>query len=157
MHIAYNLLRSHAVPNYCHNNVTFTHADPHAILELAKALEAAALFTSLLPLPDGVWSYPGALEHWGTKWDIKDPCTIASSDNSYSATFDTAWTPPLAAYRKLEALGYGINAYYIEPGCGVAGYYATNIGEEHINYGTTPLEAIKHASLRKFITHYGNS
>ena len=37
--------------------------------------------------------------------------------------FQSAWSPPVEAYRKLEDLGFGINAFYYEPGVQFAGQY----------------------------------
>ena len=37
--------------------------------------------------------------------------------------FDSAWTPPIAAYDALVNRGFGVEAFYWEPGCGFAGEY----------------------------------
>jgi hypothetical protein len=40
--------------------------------------------------------------------------------------FDSAWSPPVYAYEKLVAMGFGVEAMYYEGGMGYAGVY----GEE---------------------------
>jgi len=64
---------------------------------------------------------------WGTKWDIgyrDDQDNLATVDNeSIEVTFDSAWSPPIDAYDKLVDMGYGIEAYYFEPGMAFCGRY----------------------------------
>lgn len=68
--------------------------------------------------------YDWQVANWGTKWDICE-ATITPSDDGYAATmsFDTAWSPPVAAYEKLLDLGFTIRAYYYEPGMCYAGIW----------------------------------
>ena len=69
------------------------------------------------------WDY--RVEEWGTKWDIGlekeygDPVTV--ENNEFFVFFDSAWSPPCAAYEKLEAMGFEIKAYYYEMGCDFCG------------------------------------
>lgn len=81
--------------------------------------------------------YDWCVSNWGTKWDFGDKNAFLNGNrDSLSATFDTAWAPPLEAYEKLEGLGFRIKAYYFEPGmsfCGIwnKGYdEAYNSGDE---------------------------
>jgi hypothetical protein len=46
--------------------------------------------------------------------------------------FDSAWSPPIGAYEKLEALGFGVNAMYYEGGMNYAGVYSDG-GDEELN------------------------
>ena len=68
--------------------------------------------------------YEWQIANWGTKWDLTD-CTSEVDDDGYSVTltFDTAWSPPIEAYSKLEELGFSIKAYYYEPGMVFAGIW----------------------------------
>ena len=50
--------------------------------------------------------------------------------------FESAWSPPIYAYEKLQALGFQVTAYYWEPGMGFCGrfdsdgdYYLEGIGD----------------------------
>jgi hypothetical protein len=74
--------------------------------------------------------YDWQVANWGTKWDICE-ATITPSDDGYSATlgFDTAWSPPIAAYEKLLDLGFSIRAYYYEPGMCFAGIWEDGVDD----------------------------
>jgi hypothetical protein len=62
---------------------------------------------------------------WGTKWDVDDQggCDVTEDGLMLNTYFDSAWAPPTAAYEKLEALGFTVDAMYYEPGMGFAGWY----------------------------------
>jgi hypothetical protein len=64
--------------------------------------------------------YDWRVAEWGTKWDVgreaKYDEPVEVTGNSFSVGFDSAWSPPCAAYRKLKAMGYEIRANYYEPG-----------------------------------------
>jgi hypothetical protein len=47
-------------------------------------------------------------------------------------SFDSAWSPPVYAYDKLVAMGFGVNAMYHEGGMGYAGIYDEN-GDDEIS------------------------
>lgn len=66
--------------------------------------------------------YDFCVNEWGTKWDAKVECSD-SDKNSVTLYFDTAWSPPIELYRKLENKGFVIEATYIEQGCNFVGYY----------------------------------
>ena len=68
--------------------------------------------------------YDWQVNEWGTKWDICE-ASVTPEPDGYKATlsFDTAWSPPIQAYAKLEELGFTIKAYYYEPGMCYAGIY----------------------------------
>jgi hypothetical protein len=76
--------------------------------------------------------YDFAVAEWGTKWDVggDDSCITVSEDehNAY-LYFDSAWSPPVAAYEKLETLGFKIYALYYEPGEGFAGIWENGSDE----------------------------
>jgi hypothetical protein len=78
--------------------------------------------------------YDFCVNEWGTKWDIgksneydNEPNRI--SDNEIHVYFDSAWSPPVNAYRKLEDMGFEVLAYYYEGGMGFYGQY-TNGGDD---------------------------
>ena len=64
--------------------------------------------------------YSWCVENWGTKWDFgnefDDLPEITQAGELYTVNlyFDTAWSPPLEAYRKLEEQGFVIHALYDE-------------------------------------------
>jgi len=66
--------------------------------------------------------YEFCVNEWGTKWDAKIE-DFEIEKNSITLYFDTAWSPPINFYYKLEAKGYIVEATYIEQGCNFIGYY----------------------------------
>ena len=69
--------------------------------------------------------YDFCIGEWGTKWDIggQDDYCVRTDANSLVLRFQSAWSPPTDAYRKLEELGFKIDAKYYEPGMSFAGWY----------------------------------
>ena len=71
--------------------------------------------------------YDWCCANWGTKWDIGYRSEHGDrpeiEDGAIRVSFDSAWSPPIAAYEKLEAMGFDIEAYYYEPGMGFCGEY----------------------------------
>ena len=75
----------------------------------------------------GNW-YDFCVGEWGTKWDVggDGQTDIHPDGRMLHTTFDSAWSPPVNAYYKLEEMGFTVNAMYYEGGMGYAGVY----GEE---------------------------
>lgn len=69
--------------------------------------------------------YDYCVGEWGTKWDVGgDGQTDVRPDGLMLHTsFDSAWSPPVNAYQKLEALGFKVTAQFYEPGMCFAGVY----------------------------------
>jgi hypothetical protein len=67
--------------------------------------------------------YDFAIGEWGTKWDVGGGDVTKIDKNNVKLYFQSAWSPPTEAYRKLEDLGFSINAFYYEPGVMFAGQY----------------------------------
>lgn len=79
----------------------------------------------------GNW-YDFCVGAWGTKWDVGgDGQTDIHPDGKIlHTTFDSAWSPPIGAYQRLEELGFGVNAMYFEGGMAYAGAYGDGNDEE---------------------------
>ena len=79
----------------------------------------------------GNW-YDFCVGEWGTKWDVGgDGQTDIHPDGKMLHTsFDSAWSPPVNAYVKLEELGFEVNAMYYEGGMAYAGAYGGGNDEE---------------------------
>jgi hypothetical protein len=58
-------------------------------------------------------------------------------------SFDSAWAPPVNAYDKLVAMGFGVNAMYYEGGMGYAGSYDEH-GDQEINLEGLSADDIEH-------------
>lgn len=68
--------------------------------------------------------YDFCVSEWGTKWDVGDSQGIQSRDPlELIVYFDSAWSPPIAAYESLENQGFRVYATYYEPGSAFAGIY----------------------------------
>jgi hypothetical protein len=72
----------------------------------------------------GNW-YDYCVGEWGTKWDTGESGNndIHPDGLMLTAGFDTAWSPPVRAYEKLEAQGFTVSAMYYEPGMAFCGVY----------------------------------
>jgi hypothetical protein len=69
--------------------------------------------------------YDWCIAHWGTKWDVggRDGYEPEMTGNTLRLYFDSAWSPPTAAYDALLSFGFEVEAYYVEDGMGFCGYY----------------------------------
>lgn len=135
------------MPNWCGNTLTLTHADPEMIARAKEAFAEGRFLSEFIPVPQALsdttspnrdatsaeelkqqygytdW-YSFCVNEWGTKWDIGDGQGIQTfDDHELIVYFDSAWSPPVAAYEKLMDLGFGVYATYYEPGCAFAGVF----------------------------------
>lgn len=82
--------------------------------------------------------YEWKIANWGTKWDIGE-CTVEEVEGSdgfaLTLTFDSAWSPPVGAYEKLEALGFKIKAFYHEGGMQFAGIWENGSDDYYEGWG----------------------
>jgi hypothetical protein len=68
--------------------------------------------------------YDFCVREWGTKWDVGDSQGIQDVDtNDLIVYFDSAWSPPIAAYDTLTNQGFTVYATWYEPGSAFAGIY----------------------------------
>lgn len=78
--------------------------------------------------------YDWCIAEWGTKWDIGLPegCEeVEIEHESITISFESAWSPPIRAYEKLEAMGFVIAASYYEPGCCFCGEYKNGVDDTY--------------------------
>lgn len=143
------------MPNWCSNSVTVSHEDPAMMAKFAAAVKEGNLFETFLPMPSELdatvspsepdaaliekygasdW-YTWNLNNWGTKWDVSEgDFELDGEGNCGSGWFDTAWGPPLEAYRNLKEMGFVISATYNEPGMGFCGMWDDGVEEYIDNY-----------------------
>ena len=78
----------------------------------------------------GNW-YDFQVNEWGTKWDVGgDSQTDIHPDGKMLHTyFDSAWSPPVAAYEKLTAMGFTVGAMYYEGGMAYAGVWEDGVDD----------------------------
>lgn len=67
--------------------------------------------------------YDFCIAHWGTKWDVGDHSGGEISDDGleFSASFESAWSPPVGVAQELVNQGLEVTLYYYEPGMGFVG------------------------------------
>jgi hypothetical protein len=74
--------------------------------------------------------YDWCVNEWGTKWDVGGSSGIQTwDDHELVVYFDSAWSPPIAAYEKLLDLGFTVYATYYEPGCAYAGIFEDGLDD----------------------------
>lgn len=139
------------MPNWCSNTLTLQHDDPSMIRRAKQAFSDGRLLDEFIPVPAELkisdspgtkdqdlqqqyqanqnrhgyqtW-YDFCVNEWGTKWDVgRDDGITDVDDHMLCVYFDSAWAPPVEAYKKLEELGFRIDAMYYEPGVGFCGKY----------------------------------
>lgn len=73
----------------------------------------------------GNW-YDYCVNEWGTKWDVggDGQTDVHPEGKMLHTSFDSAWSPPINAYQKLEDLGFRVNAQFYESGMAFAGTYS---------------------------------
>jgi hypothetical protein len=82
----------------------------------------------------GNW-YDFCVNEWGTKWEIgADGNPAQDIPGGLMLGFDSAWSPPIAAYEKLQAMGFRIRAMYCESGMAFAGVW-DNGNDDYYEYG----------------------
>ena len=79
----------------------------------------------------GNW-YDYCCGEWGTKWDVggDGQSDIHPDGKTLFTSFDSAWSPPVNAYEKLEALGFKVTAMFYEGGMAFAGTYEDGCCED---------------------------
>jgi hypothetical protein len=68
--------------------------------------------------------YDFCVNEWGTKWEVgADGNPAQDIPGGLMLGFESAWSPPIAAYEKLLDMGFEIEAMYYEPGMAFAGIW----------------------------------
>ncbi len=81
--------------------------------------------------------YDFCTSRWGTKWDVGGDSQADVSDDglSMTASFDSAWAPPVGVYEELVLQGYQVRAYYYESGMCFAGIYDNGTDDCYQDWG----------------------
>ena len=114
------------VPQELKDTVSGFHGDPEKQRELEEQTAR-----NVAKYGAGNW-YDFCVQEWGTKWDTGEQgaSDIHPGGKMLHTAFDTAWAPPLAAYAKLEEMGFGVDAMYYEGGMNYAGHYSEGCLDE---------------------------
>ena len=112
------------MPNWCSNTLVLKHEDPTMIKRAEDSFAEGRFFEEFVPNPAGEWDYNWSVANWGTKWDVGHSDGINDvKSNEIVLYFDSAWSPPIAAYDTMLELGFEIEAHYFEGGMMFAGVY----------------------------------
>jgi hypothetical protein len=86
--------------------------------------------------------YDWNIANWGTKWDVyADTDSVKLTDTGgITFTFDSAWSPPIGAYIKLQELGFDVICYYFEPNMSYAGIWKNGNDECYSDFTEIPKE-----------------
>ncbi len=81
--------------------------------------------------------YDFCTSRWGTKWDCGDEHSIEVSEDGqgFTASFDSAWAPPVGVYDALVEQGFTVRAFYYEPGMCFAGVYDNGQDDTYSDWG----------------------
>jgi hypothetical protein len=170
------------MPNWCSNTVRLTHEDPAMIIRASKALQNGTFFNEFVPVPKALsetiassdtdenliksniekfgyasW-YDFCVNEWGTKWDTECHSVDIYEDHpdTLEAVFDTAWSPPVAFYEKLERMGFEVEAKYYESGMMFAGMYS-NGSDDYYELGTMSPEEVERTIPEELDAEFGIS
>lgn len=166
------------MPNWCNNGVTLRHADPAMIDRVLNAKDG--LLQEFIPCPQELneavanfetneamvakygyssW-YDWNIANWGTKWDFTLENAERHEDGSVTASFDSAWSPPIEAYIKLCALGFEVEGLYYEPGMQFVGKFTGNeddFSDDYIEYGGATADTVREAIGEELDDYFGIS
>ena len=159
------------MPNWCSNGLTLTHSDPAMIERVLKgkggllqefipcpqdlidtmsgsygdeeknSLLEAKQKANIEKYGYATW-YDHNVSKWGTKWDVSADSIERLNDNTVQLSFESAWSPPLGAYETLTELGFGVKAFYYEPGMCFVGKWEDGF-DECYEYGGATSETIR--------------
>ena len=123
------------MPNWC-TNTLIIRGDVETLSQLKPVFEAGeGLLEAIAPI--GEWDYGNATEKWGTKWDIQTEGLQFTDNGDGTAEiegyFDSAWSPPLAAFQQLSQDWDScyIELKYFEPGCCFVGVWDSEGGDAY--------------------------
>ena len=144
------------MPNWCNNEMTITHADPYMVQRAADAWNRGEFLSDFIPEPKYIEPSEGGgqmpdwwhwrIANWGVKWDLgkgKYNEEAEVQNGSFSVGFESPWSPPVEAYKKLVEMGFKIEAYYFEGGIGFCGQYVNGWDCEYSLEGLTPAQIRK--------------
>ena len=132
------------MPNWCNNSVTIN--GPKPVIDEIKTIldsDSAGLLNWMRPLPEDQkdnW-YDWCVNNWGTKWDIAEAFVgDDTEEDSIQFSFDTAWGPPIAAFRSWAEQDGRVTyrLTYMEPGMGFVGwdsYDGESFDEDYVEQG----------------------
>jgi hypothetical protein len=135
------------MPNWCSNTAVIQ--GPRPVIDEIRTVLASkeqGLLAWMRPMPEDQrdnW-YDWCCRNWGTKWDITQPfVSDDAEEDSITFSFDTAWGPPIEAFRSWAERD-GRATYrlsYIETGMMFVGwdsYDGEYFDEDHAEHSNDP-------------------
>jgi hypothetical protein len=133
------------MPNNTDVRVYIDHPSKKRIDDMVNIFEGERPFDMIIPMPDDIirdnltyemrkksngrnW-YDWSCENWGTKWDAYEVRVQRLSDTSMYVMMETAWSPPIPVFRKLEEMGFKIEAIFLDEGHMYVGQYIDGVEE----------------------------
>ena len=136
------------MPNWCANHISVRGRRQENVQRLADAFDRGEFCQTVIPIPDDQkdnW-YDFCVNNWGTKWDVNgaDVCDRDENGLGFSASFDSAWAPPMGVVQRLTEQGYDVTLYYYEPGMCYVGKYEDGVDDyyEYSNETSTTVRSV---------------
>ena len=132
------------MPNWCANTAVIT--GPKPVIDEIKQILASdqpELLNWMRPLPEDQrdnW-YDWCVNNWGTKWEAHSPFVgDDTEEDTITFSFDTAWAPPVAAFRHWAERDGRVTyrLTYMETGMGFVGwdsYDGEYFDEDYVEQG----------------------
>lgn len=133
------------MPNWCMNDVLISGPKEKIENFYYEVMESGGLLETMVP--KGEWDYDTAVEAWGTKWDV-DPENLViefdKDDAIISGTVDSAWGPPIEAFKTFLSDNPECVAEirYHEGGMEFIGMF-TDGKDEYFEYNSNDLDSLK--------------
>jgi hypothetical protein len=119
-------------PDYAVTPVALTYPDVSAMFAKTEEERAKIMANEPTIREESWWDW--RVQNWGTKWDVGGPNDEGEAylwgNQQLRICFESAWSPPTGIYEELIEQGYGVTAYYWEPGCAFCGRFTTEAGDE---------------------------
>ena len=146
------------MPNWCSNYISVRGTDGAKVKRLADAFDAGEFCQTVIPVPEDQkdnW-YDFCVNNWGTKWDVNggDVCDRDEDGLGFSASFDSAWAPPMGVVERLTTQGYDVTLYYYEPGMCFVGKYEDGIDDYH-EYSSETSKSVRDAIGEELVDFSG--
>ena len=104
----------------------------------------------------GNW-YDFCTARWGTKWDVDcEGVEVSDDGTTVTASFESAWAPPMGVYEMLVDEGYSVRAYYYEPGMAYVGKFEDGI-DECLEYGGETSKTVRDVIGEELDDYFGIS
>lgn len=133
------------MPNNTDVRVYITHDSEKRIDDMEWVFNTDEPFQHIIPMPDDIergnltmderkatngrnW-YDWSIVNWGTKWDAYQVRTQRISETELYIMLETAWSPPIPIFEKLEAMGFQVEATFLDEGHMYIGRYVDGVEE----------------------------